>query len=77
MLIGKIIVFIICAISAVLTFRGEWVIKTFSKNESPSEKQIMRLNTLLLDWRWLHSLRYCLHSKKYAYGLPVTILHFQ
>ena len=43
MLTGKIIVFIICAISAVLTFRGEWVIKTFSKNESTSEKQIMRL----------------------------------
>ena len=47
-MVGKIIVFIICVIAAVLTFRGEWVLKTFFAESSPEENQIMRLKYIAL-----------------------------
>ena len=47
-MVGKIIVFIICIMAAVLTFRVEWVLKTFFKRTSPDEKQIMKLKYIAL-----------------------------
>lgn len=45
---GKIIIFIICIIAAVLTFKGEWLLKTLFKAEDVSEKQIMTLKYIAL-----------------------------
>lgn len=47
-MIGKIIVFILCVIAAVLTFRGEWILKTLFRAEEVSEKQIMTLKYVAL-----------------------------
>ena len=44
----KIIILIICVIAAVLTFRGEWLLKTLFRAEEVNEKQIMTLKYIAL-----------------------------
>ena len=39
----KTILFIICVAAAVLTFRGEWLIKTFTRDKEPSVNKITAL----------------------------------
>jgi hypothetical protein len=39
----RIIAFIVCVAAALLTFRGEWILKTFTSDKEPSVKKIMAL----------------------------------
>lgn len=42
-MVVKIALFVICVAAAVLTFRGEWVIKTFTNDKEPDEGKVMAL----------------------------------
>lgn len=46
----KILIIALCAVAAVLTFKGEWVLKNIFKISEPSEKAVvsMKLIALLL-----------------------------
>ncbi len=37
----RIIILLICVLAVTMTFRGEWLIKTFTKDKEPSAKKIM------------------------------------
>ena len=36
----KIIILLVCVLAVTMTFRGEWLIKTFTKDKEPSAKRL-------------------------------------
>ena len=44
----RIIILLICVLAVTMTFRGEWLIKTFTKDKEPSAKKIMSVKCAAL-----------------------------
>lgn len=44
----KILIIALCAVAAVLTFKGEWVLKNIFKNPEPSEKAVVSMKFIAL-----------------------------